>query len=84
MTTVKVYVVSGRFKDSTNTWRKFRIKVTATSEVEAREKVYSRIGGNHKVPRVLIKIESIAEVKPDEVKDRYIRQLLSMDRLVVW
>jgi len=33
MATVKVYAVSGRFKDSTNTWRKFRIEVTAISEL---------------------------------------------------
>ncbi|WP_291767091.1 50S ribosomal protein L18Ae [Caldivirga sp. UBA161] len=81
---VKVYSVSGWFKDRSNVWRKFRIEVTAINEGDAREKVYTRIGGGHKVPRNLIKVESITEVNPSEVKDRYIKQLLSLDKLVTW
>ncbi|MGC8569877.1 50S ribosomal protein L18Ae [Caldivirga sp.] len=81
---VKVYTVSGWFKDRGNVWRKFRIEVTAVNENDAKEKVYTRIGGSHKVPRNLIRVESIKEVNPSEVKDRYIKQLLSVDRLVTW
>lgn len=84
MSTTKVYVVSGRFKDRSNAWRKFRVEVTAVNEDHAREKVYSRISGNHGVPRSLIKIESISEVNPSDVKDKYIKQLLNLDKLVVW
>lgn len=81
---VKVYSVSGRFKDRSNAWRRFRIEVTAINEDDAREKVYTRIGGGHKVPRNLIKIESITEINPSEVKNRYIKQLMNLDRLVTW
>ena len=84
MSLVKVYSISGQFKARRNVWRKFRIEVTAINEDNAKEKVYTMIGGSHKVPRNLIKIESITEVNPSNIKNRYIRQLLSLDRLVVW
>lgn len=80
----KVYRVSGKFRDRKGVWRSFNIEVIAVNERDALERVYSRLGGNHKVPRSMIEISGVEEVSPEGVSDRFIKQLISMDKIVVW
>ncbi len=80
----RVFRITGKFRDRTGAWRRFTMEVLAFNDRDAVEKAYTRIGGNHKVPRKLIKIDEVKEVSVDEVEDRFIKQLANMDRIVTW
>lgn len=55
--------------------RKFTVFVRGLKEEHAIERVYSTLGGRHKLTRRHIKIISVEKVKPDEIDDEYIREL---------
>ena len=82
---VKVYRIEGYMlisHDKNPTWQKFVKEVTAVKESDALEKVYSELGSNHKLRRRHIKITSIKEIKPEEVSDPTILQILRLTRFV--
>ncbi len=80
---VRVYRVSGKMKIK-NVWQKFSLEVTATKPYEAIEKVYCELGSRHKLPRNLIKIESVREIKPEEARRKEILELLMLEYFVKW
>jgi len=80
---VKVFRIRGLMKYRTGDVQPFTIEVTALSEGQALEKVYSLLGSRHKLKRRNIKIQSIEEVSIEDVKSDYVRRLLELDRLVV-
>ena len=80
---VKVFRIKGLMKYRTGDVQPFTIEVTALSEEQALEKVYSLLGSRHKLKRRNIKIQSIEEVSIEDVKSDYVRRLLELDRLVV-
>ena len=80
---VKVFRVRGLMKYRTGDVQPFTIEVTALSEEQALEKVYSLLGSRHKLKRRNIKIQSIEEVSIEDVKSDYVRRLLELDKLVV-
>ncbi len=62
MVDVKYYRVIGKFKDRLGNLHKFDLIVKGTKKEDVLEKIYSNIGGNHKVKRIMIKIEKIEEI----------------------
>ena len=84
-TEVKIYRISGYMlvnHDKLPTWQKFSLELSALNEKHVLEKVYSLLGGRHKLKRYHIKILEIKEISPEEVTDRYLKKLLEMERLV--
>ncbi|RLG61029.1 50S ribosomal protein L18a [Candidatus Geothermarchaeota archaeon] len=82
---IKIYYVEGKMliaHDKVPTWQKFGILVRAVKPEHAIEKVLSDLGSRHKLKRRHIKIESIREVKLEEVKDPYIIALSRLERWV--
>ena len=54
------FVVQGKFKAGVQ-WEKFTKEVEANNPKNAEERVLSDFGSRHRVPRGLIKIESVKE-----------------------
>ncbi len=79
---VKIYRIKGLMKLRTGETQKFSIELTALREEHALETLYSLLGSRHKLKRKHIKVESIEEVKPEEVKSDYIRDLLAVDMII--
>jgi len=75
---VRIYRIEGYVKGA-----RFRLELTGTRASEVIERVYSIMGGRHGARRDSIKIVSVVELKPEEVRRREILQILSMDRIVV-
>jgi len=73
----KVYRVIGLKRDLFE-WTEFKKYVVARSEADARERVYSLMGSNHKLKRNLIRIREVVEVRdPKEVRDPAVRAYLA-------
>lgn len=82
---VRVFRVEGKMllsHDRNPEWRKFAKEVTALKPEHAVEKVLSELGSNHKLRRKHIRIESVREIKPEEVTSREVAMLLSLKRWV--
>jgi len=58
---VKTFLVEGRMRLG-DEWRKFSIKLRGVKVEDVKEKVYSDLGGRHKLKRGNIKIERVEEV----------------------
>jgi len=63
--------------------RKFAVFVRGLREEHAIERVYSVLGGRHKLSRQHIKILSVKRVEPEEVEDEYVRELIDAREIVV-
>ncbi|HDD59775.1 MAG: 50S ribosomal protein L18a [Thermoplasmata archaeon] len=72
---MKPYIVEGYYPLPGGR-QNFRKEVAAENEDEALEKVYSLIGSNHKVKRRFIRILSVREITPDEVRNPLVRFLV--------
>ncbi len=75
---VKVFRVSGIAlfsPDKLREWQAFRIDVRALAKEHAIEKVLSELGSRHKLKRSHIKILEVKEIRPEESKSKFIRQL---------
>ncbi|MFP3045193.1 MAG: 50S ribosomal protein L18Ae [Thermocladium sp.] len=80
---VRVYRVKGMFRD-VDGWKNIEKDVVAINEMDAKEKIYTYIGGLHRVKRHLIRIESVEALDPSMVSNKELHQLLSLDRLVIF
>ncbi len=75
---VKVYRVKGVAlfsPDHLREWQPFTIDVRAVKPEDAVEKVFSDLGSRHKLKRAHIRILSVEEIRPEEAKKKYIRDL---------
>lgn len=73
----RVYKVVGLKRDLFD-WAEFKKYVVARNEADARERVYSLMGSNHKLKRHLIRIKEVVEVRdPREVRDPAVRAYLT-------
>ncbi|MCD6428018.1 MAG: 50S ribosomal protein L18a [Desulfurococcales archaeon] len=75
---VKVFRVSGIAlfsPDKLREWQVFRIDVRALTKEHAIEKVLSELGSRHKLKRSHIKILEVKEIRPEESKSKFIKQL---------
>ncbi|MDT7888480.1 MAG: 50S ribosomal protein L18Ae [Desulfurococcales archaeon] len=84
MSEVKTYRVVGLAlfgHDKFPEWRRFSLEVRALNENHALEYIYSVMGGRHKLKRSNIKILRIEEIKPEEARSSFIREL---SRITGW
>ena len=66
---VRIFKITGKFRVyNVKRWQNFEMYLREVDEKNALEKLYSLLGGNHKVKRHLIKIEKI-----EEVDERYLQ-----------
>jgi len=75
---MKVYRIIGKFKMGSN-FVDFTKEMVSNSKDEAIEKILSDIGSQHRTKRKGIKIESIRELKIEEVDDLYVREMLEAE-----
>ena len=79
---VKVYRVIGEMRFKTGFIQKFKVEVTGLSEKQALEKVYSVLGSRHRLKRSHIRIKEVKEISVEEVEDQYIKELISLEKIV--
>lgn len=82
---VKVYRIEGSMLISRGgkpKWQKFRKEVIATRPEEALEKVYSVLGGTHKLKRKNIKVYSVKEIAPEESESPEVIGILSLQGFI--
>jgi len=75
MSEVKVFRVSGRIAKPN--WKtNFEKEVRALKPEDAVETVYTELGSKHRAKRFQIKIDTVEEVKPEEIKDLILRKIV--------
>ena len=57
----------------------FTKETVANSRDEAVEKILSVIGSKHRVKRKTIHIESVRELKTEEIENTYVREMLEVE-----
>ncbi|OYT51303.1 MAG: 50S ribosomal protein L18a [Desulfurococcales archaeon ex4484_204] len=75
---VKVFRVLGvaMFSpDRVREWQHFEVDVRALTKEQAIEKVLSDLGSRHKLKRYHIRILEVKEIRPEESKSKYVRDL---------
>lgn len=74
----KVWLASGEYLKNK---RKFIFSRELLGEKEAhvREKILSELGSRHRVKRKMITISEIKEIKPEEVKNLELRNILGLE-----
>ena len=72
---VKNYRVQGQFRMGTKL-HPFIKELRATNEEDVRESIFVQFGSRQGIKRNLVKIESIVEIKDDEVKDLFLNQVI--------
>ena len=74
----KIWLASGEYLKNK---RKFTFSRELLGEKEAhiREKILSELGSRHRVPRRLITITEIKEIKPEDVKNLELRNFLGLE-----
>lgn len=63
--------------------QKFEVDVRAVSEEDAIDMAYSRIGSKHRVPRKLLRVTSVKEIKLSDMKDPILRQIAADDNVKI-
>jgi len=79
---VKNYRITFLMKPLT-TKRKFEVDIRAVTEEDAIEKAYSRIGSKHRVPRQLLKLKNIKEIKASDLKDPILQTIATEDNIKI-
>ena len=74
MSEVKIFRITGTLVKP-NSVTPFVKELRSTTSEAALERVYAEFGSQHRVRRVHVKVESIEEIKPEEVKNPVVRQL---------
>jgi large subunit ribosomal protein LX len=74
MSRVKVFRVTGEIRKP-NLKTSFRKEVMAVKPEHAVEKVYCELGSKHRVKRFHIKITSVEEIPPEEIKSPLLKKL---------
>mgnify|MGYP000135473105 CR=1 FL=1 len=79
---VRVFKITGEMWTRWG-WQKFYLEKTGVDEKEVLERVLSELGSRHKLKRKLVRIKEIAEISLDEVRKPLIKELLSLNAIVV-
>jgi large subunit ribosomal protein LX len=75
MSDVKVFRVSGQIAKPN--WKtNFEKEVRALKPEDAVETVYTDIGSKHRAKRFQIRIRTIEEIKPEDIKDPVLRKFV--------
>ena len=72
---MKAFRVMGQF-EMARRYVPFTKEIACETKEEAVENIQSRLGSKHRVKRKKIKIESVRELKPEEVEDTYVKERL--------
>lgn len=72
---MKVFRITGEIQKP-NLQTSFRREVVALKPEHAVEKVYTELGSKHRVKRFQIRITSVEEIPPEEVRNPLIRKLM--------
>ncbi|QGR19047.1 50S ribosomal protein L18Ae [Stygiolobus azoricus] len=86
MSEIKIFMVRGTalFNESRfPTRQKFVKYIRALNEKQALEKICSDFGSKNKIKRYNIKIEEMREVKPEEINDKTIRDLVKLEKIIL-
>ncbi|MEM0313106.1 MAG: 50S ribosomal protein L18Ae [Candidatus Bathyarchaeia archaeon] len=75
MSKLKVFRITGEIQKP-NLQTSFRREVVALKPEHAVEKVYTELGSKHRVKRFQIRITSVEEIPPEEVRNPLIRKLM--------
>jgi large subunit ribosomal protein LX len=62
---------------------KFEVDVRALTEDDALKKAYSRIGSKHRVPRQLLQVKSIKEIKIADIKNPILKEIAADDKIKI-
>jgi len=79
---VKVFKITGEMWTRGGR-QKVYLEKTGVNEKEVLERVLSELGSRHKLKRKLVRIKEIAEINLDEVRKPLIKELLSLNAIVV-
>jgi large subunit ribosomal protein LX len=75
MSNVKIFRVSGRINKPN--WKTgFEKEVRAMKPEDAVETIYTDFGSRHRALRFQIKIDSIEEIQPEDIKDPALRKMV--------
>lgn len=78
MSEVKIFRVSGRIAKPN--WKtSFEKELCAIKPEDAVETVYKELGSKHRVKRFEIKIDSIIEIKPEEIRDPVLKKFATRE-----
>jgi len=69
---MKAYRIKGMFLMK-NVWQPFSKEIAAENEEDAKEQIFSIMGSRHRVKRKMMKIESITELKGDEIENSVVK-----------
>ncbi|RLE93980.1 MAG: 50S ribosomal protein LX [Thermoprotei archaeon] len=78
----KVFRITGEMRIG-GEWKKFTIEWPGLCKEHVLERVYSVLGSRYKLKRFEIRIHKVEEISPEEVKNRYVKELLEIDTLYV-
>lgn len=73
---MKIFRVTGEIHKS-NLKASFKKEVIALKPEHAIEKVYTELGSKHRVKRSHIRITSVEEVQPEDIKDPVLKKLVT-------
>ena len=74
----KVWRATGEYRKKRRIFT-FSKEMIALKEAHVKERLYSEIGSRHRVKRKDIDIQSIVEIKPEEVVDLDLRKILGVE-----
>lgn len=80
---VKVFKVTGLMKIRRE-WQKFSLEIADVKKENAIERVYSLLGSRHKLKRAHIRILEVKEINLEEIRNPRLRELMSVDRIVLF
>ena len=69
---MKAFRISGRFRMG-RSWQPFSKELAAQDEAGAREKLFSILGSQHRVPRKYVSITGVEEVPKDQVENHAVK-----------
>lgn len=72
---MKVFRVTGEIRKP-NLKTSFAKEIIAVKSEHAVEKVYAELGSRHRVKRVHIKITSVDEIPPEQIKNPLIKKMV--------
>jgi large subunit ribosomal protein LX len=73
---MKVFRVTGEIKKP-NLKTSFKKEIIAAKPEHAIEKVYTELGSKHRVKRFQIKIATVEEVQPQDIKNPILKKLVT-------
>jgi large subunit ribosomal protein LX len=62
---------------------KFEVDIRAVSKEDAIDMAFSRIGSKHRVPRKLLRVASVKEIKLHDLKDSILKEIAANDKIKI-